>query len=178
MSWCKSQWPRGRDGRKRKRALEVIESDQFGTPAQVLQEFFVTVVTKAARPPSAAEALKWIEQFSAFPCRSIIDSCGSRLRSPHDIDFLLGRSHSRVCGGARCWDGLLRGFASRTAIRTGPRSEPVLLEQHPPEKCIGYITAKDMPAGRQQEVHVERTGSWRRGESNERFAGRMLRDTL
>lgn len=61
----------GRDERKRKRALELIESEDFGTSAQVLQEFFVTVVKKAARPLPALQALEWIEQWTAFPCQPI-----------------------------------------------------------------------------------------------------------
>jgi len=61
----------GKDERKRKRALELIESEDFGTSAQVLQEFFVTVVKKASRPLSAAQALEWIEQWIAFPCQAI-----------------------------------------------------------------------------------------------------------
>src|SRR5262249_2477099 len=61
----------GRDEPKRKRALELIESENFGVSAQVLQEFFVTVVKKASRPLSAVEALEWIEQFTAFPCQAI-----------------------------------------------------------------------------------------------------------
>ncbi len=61
----------GKDEPKRKRALELIESEDFGTSAQVLQEFFVTVVKKAARPLSAAVALEWIEQFASFPCQTI-----------------------------------------------------------------------------------------------------------
>ena len=61
----------GKDEPKRKRALELIESEAFGTSAQVLQEFFVTVVRKASRPLSAAQALEWIEQFAAFPCQTI-----------------------------------------------------------------------------------------------------------
>jgi len=40
----------GRDEDKRKRALELIDSEDFGTSAQVLQEFLVTVVRRAARP--------------------------------------------------------------------------------------------------------------------------------
>src|SRR5262249_9107611 len=59
----------GKDERKRKRALELIESEDFGTSAQVLQEFFVTVVRKASRPLSPAEALEWIDQWTAFPCQ-------------------------------------------------------------------------------------------------------------
>ena len=61
----------GRDEPKRKRALELIESEDFGTSAQVLQEFFVTVVRKASRPLSTAQALDWIEQWAAFPCQAI-----------------------------------------------------------------------------------------------------------
>jgi predicted nucleic acid-binding protein len=61
----------GKDEPKRERALELIESEDFGTSAQVLQEFFVTVVRKASRPLSAAQALDWIEQWAAFPCQAI-----------------------------------------------------------------------------------------------------------
>jgi predicted nucleic acid-binding protein len=61
----------GKDERKRRRALEVIQSEDFGTSAQVLQEFFVTVVKKAWRPLSAVEALRWIEQWAVFPCQAI-----------------------------------------------------------------------------------------------------------
>jgi len=61
----------GRDEPKRRRALGLIESEDFGTSAQVLQEFFVTVVKKASRPLSAAQALEWIEQWAAFPCQRI-----------------------------------------------------------------------------------------------------------
>lgn len=61
----------GKDEPKRKRALDLIQSEDFGTSAQVLQEFFVTVVRKASRPLSAAQALEWIEQWAAFPCQPI-----------------------------------------------------------------------------------------------------------
>jgi predicted nucleic acid-binding protein len=61
----------GKDEPKRKRAMELVESMDFGTSAQVLQEFFVTVVKKASRPISATQALEWIEQWTAFPCQTI-----------------------------------------------------------------------------------------------------------
>lgn len=61
----------GKEERKRHRALELIDSTDFGTSAQVLQEFFVTVVKKASRPLSPAQALEWIEQWTAFPCQPI-----------------------------------------------------------------------------------------------------------
>jgi predicted nucleic acid-binding protein len=61
----------GKDARKQERALELIDSEDFGTSAQVLQEFFVTVVKKASRPLSALQACEWIEQWAAFPCQAI-----------------------------------------------------------------------------------------------------------
>ena len=61
----------GKDEPKRKRAIELIESEDFGLSAQVLQEFYVTTVKKASRPLSAAQALEWIEQWTAFPCQAI-----------------------------------------------------------------------------------------------------------
>lgn len=61
----------GVEQNKRQRALSLIDSENFGTSAQVLQEFFVTVVKKAAVPLTASEALQWIEQFAEFPCQPI-----------------------------------------------------------------------------------------------------------
>jgi predicted nucleic acid-binding protein len=61
----------GKDERKRQCALSLIESENFATSAQVLQEFFVTVVKKAARPLSAEQAMDWIEQLTAFPCIAV-----------------------------------------------------------------------------------------------------------
>lgn len=56
---------------KRKRALALIENEDFGLSAQVLQEFYVTVVRKIAVPLAAEHALEWIEQLEAFPCATI-----------------------------------------------------------------------------------------------------------
>jgi predicted nucleic acid-binding protein len=61
----------GKDERKRKVALSLVDTEEFGTSAQVLQEFFVTVARKASRPLSAAQALEWIEQWMAFPCQPV-----------------------------------------------------------------------------------------------------------
>ena len=40
-----------------------------------------------------------------------------------------------------------------------------------PNSVIYYITPKDMLAGRQQEIHAERVGSWRRRENSGRLVG-------
>lgn len=61
----------GKDEPKRERAIALIQSENFATSAQILQEFFVTVVRKAARPLSAVQAMEWIEQLVAFPCQAI-----------------------------------------------------------------------------------------------------------
>ncbi len=56
---------------KRKRAVELIENENFGLSAQVLQEFYVTVVRKARVPLPPSAALEWIEQLEAFPCLAL-----------------------------------------------------------------------------------------------------------
>jgi predicted nucleic acid-binding protein len=62
---------RGREEAKRRRALELIDQVDFGLSAQVLQEFYVTVVHRIETRLAAAEALEWIEQLAAFPCLPI-----------------------------------------------------------------------------------------------------------
>lgn len=61
----------GREAAKRRRALDLIETESFGTSAQVLQEFYVTVVHKIAVPLAAADAIDWIEQLEQFPCVAV-----------------------------------------------------------------------------------------------------------
>ena len=63
----------GRDDeeQKRLRALQLIESTDFGLSAQVLQEFYVVVTRKIKHRLTPDRALEWIEQWEAFPCVSI-----------------------------------------------------------------------------------------------------------
>lgn len=62
---------RGAEERKRKRALKLIENEEVGLSAQVLQEFYVTVTRKIEVKLSAEKALEWIEQLDAFPCLAV-----------------------------------------------------------------------------------------------------------
>src|SRR5262249_53358385 len=39
----------------------------------------------------------------------------------------------------------------------------------PAESALGHITPKDMLSGRQQQIHAERIGSWRRAGNNGGF---------
>jgi predicted nucleic acid-binding protein len=52
---------------KKEKALELIEHADFGLSAQVLQEFYVNVTRKIARPLAPDEALEVLEQFRRFP---------------------------------------------------------------------------------------------------------------
>ena len=62
---------RGAEEPKRKRALELIEGEDFALSAQVLHEFYVTVTRKTAKTLAVDQALEWLEQFDAFPCVEI-----------------------------------------------------------------------------------------------------------
>ena len=62
---------RGAEEKKRKRALELIEHEEVGLSAQVLQEFYVAVTRKIEVTLSADKALEWIEQLEAFPCLAV-----------------------------------------------------------------------------------------------------------
>ncbi len=52
---------------KKAKALELIESEDFGLSVQVLQELFVTVTRKIRRPLAPEPAVELIEALRAFP---------------------------------------------------------------------------------------------------------------
>ena len=56
---------------KREQALALIEREDVGLSAQVLQEFYVTVTRKLEVPLSPVQALEWIEQLESFPCVAV-----------------------------------------------------------------------------------------------------------
>lgn len=60
-----------REQEKRRTALRLIDETDFGLSAQVMQEFYVTVVRKAEVPLTPVEALEWLEQLRVFPCTGI-----------------------------------------------------------------------------------------------------------
>jgi predicted nucleic acid-binding protein len=62
---------RGAEEEKRKRALTLIENEEIGLSAQVLQEFYVAVTRKIEVTLSAEKALEWLEQLEAFPCLAV-----------------------------------------------------------------------------------------------------------
>jgi len=58
---------RGENEPKRQRALELVETEDFGLSVQVLQEFYVTVTRKLDITLAPETALEWIEVLAAFP---------------------------------------------------------------------------------------------------------------
>ena len=56
---------------KYRRAVTLIQQEDFGTSGQVLQEFYVNVIRKPLKPLSPLEALRWIEQLEVQPCAQI-----------------------------------------------------------------------------------------------------------
>lgn len=60
-----------REREKRQTALRLIDETEFGLSAQVMQEFYVTVVRKAEIPLTPVQALEWLEQLRVFPCTDI-----------------------------------------------------------------------------------------------------------
>lgn len=94
------------EGAKRKRALELLDELDFGLSAQVLQEFYVTVVHKVEQALSPAEALEWIEQLEAFPCQPL-DSALVKVGAE------IGQRY-RIC----YWDGAIIAAAEALGART------------------------------------------------------------
>src|SRR5438045_3509708 len=117
---------RGVESAKRERALDLIETREFGLSAQVLQEFYVTVVHKIEIPLAPSEALEWIEQLEAFPCLPIdsgLVKIAAELSLRHRISYWDG-SDPRCHGVARRNGPLQRGPQPRSTLRTsqGPES--------------------------------------------------------
>lgn len=52
---------------KRIRARQLIRDDRFGTSAQVVQEFYVTVTRKIAQPLLPAIAARWVDRLARMP---------------------------------------------------------------------------------------------------------------
>ena len=91
---------------KRLRALALIEELDFGLSAQVLQEFYVTVVHKVAAPLSPVDALEWLEQLEAFPCQTLDSSIvklGAETSQRYRISY---------------WDGAIVAAAEALGART------------------------------------------------------------
>jgi len=55
------------DNAKKSRALDLIQSADFGISSQVLQEFYVTVTRKIRKPLAPETAVALLEEYRLFP---------------------------------------------------------------------------------------------------------------
>jgi predicted nucleic acid-binding protein len=91
---------------KRERSLALMEREDFGLSAQVLQEFYVTVTRKIDVPLSAQQALEWVEQFECFPCLSV------------DASLVKIAAEASERFGISYWDGAIVAAAEALGART------------------------------------------------------------
>lgn len=86
---------------KKERALELIRHADFGLSAQVLQEFYVTVTRKIARPLAPDVAVELLDHFRRFPL------------VPTDYPLVVAGVEMSVRYGISYWDGAIVAAAER-----------------------------------------------------------------
>ena len=86
---------------KKERALELIEHPDLGLSAQVLQEFYVTVTTKIARPLPPDEAADLLEQLRSLP---VVWT---------DYPLIVAGIETALRFGVSYWDGAIIAAAER-----------------------------------------------------------------
>jgi predicted nucleic acid-binding protein len=91
---------------KKEKALELIEHTDFGLSAQVLQEFYVVVTRKIARPLPPEDALELLEQFRILP---VVWT---------DYPLLVAGIEASLEFGISYWDGAIVAAAERLGATT------------------------------------------------------------
>jgi predicted nucleic acid-binding protein len=86
---------------KKERALELIEHSDCGLSAQVLQEFYVNVTRKIARPLPPDDAVALLEQFRCFP---VVWT---------DYPLIVSGVETALRFGISYWDGAIIAAAER-----------------------------------------------------------------
>ncbi len=90
---------------KKERALELIEHVDFGLSAQVLQEFFVTVTRKIAKPLTPDAAVALLDEFRCFPVVAT------------DYPLIVAGVETSVRFGISYWDGTIIAAAESLGAR-------------------------------------------------------------
>ena len=91
---------------KKEKALTLIENTDFGLSAQVLQEFFVVVTRKIARPLAPDDALALLEQLRSLP---IVWT---------DYPLIVSSIEASLRHGLSYWDGAIIAAAERLGALT------------------------------------------------------------
>ena len=98
------------DAAKKEKALELIERADFGLSAQVLQEFYVTVIRKMAKPLTPDSAVALLEEFKVFPTVQV------------DYALIVSGIEVSLAYGISYWDGTIVAAA-------GALGAPVLMTE-------------------------------------------------
>ncbi len=91
---------------KKERALELIEHVDFGLSAQVLQEFFVIVTRKIAKPLPPDAAVAFLAEFRYFPVVTT------------DYPLIVAGVEASVRFGISYWDGTIIAAAESLGAGT------------------------------------------------------------
>lgn len=90
----------GEDLRKKRIALELISSKDFGISSQVLQEFWVTATGKIPVPLGFEQALSMLDELRVFPT------------APTDYPLILSAIELSMRYGVGYWDGAILAAAA------------------------------------------------------------------
>ena len=88
------------DAAKKEKALELIERADFGLSAQVLQEFYVTVIRKIVKPLTPDSAVALLEAFKVFPTVQV------------DYPLIVSGIEVSLAYGISYWDGTIVAAAA------------------------------------------------------------------
>lgn len=91
---------------KYERALGLIETEDFSTSAQVLQEFYVNVVRKSDVPLSPSKAAEWVTAISRKPCLDV------------DSGIVMRGIENSLRYQVSYWDGAIIAAAERLGVDT------------------------------------------------------------
>ena len=131
---------------KKDRALDLIEGEDFGLSAQVLQEFYVNVTQKIAQPLPSDIAVELLEQFRQFPMALT------------DYPLIVAGIETSLRYGISYWDGAIVAAAATLGART------LFSEDLNHGQKYGDVrVVNPFPAGGSSEVHAAETAPY--GES-------------
>ncbi|MCP4899394.1 MAG: PIN domain-containing protein [bacterium] len=86
---------------KKARALELIETSDFGLSMQVMQEFYVTVTRRIAKPLTPEIAVEFLEELRKLP------------HVVTDYPLIIAGIESSLRFGISYWDGAILAAAAR-----------------------------------------------------------------
>jgi predicted nucleic acid-binding protein len=94
------------DEAKSRKALDLVQSSEFGLSAQVLQEFYVTVTRKIRKPVTPEVAVALMDEYRVFPT------------VPTDYPLIVAAVELSLRYGISYWDGAIVAAAEALGAPT------------------------------------------------------------